>query len=352
MKKSLIAVAVAAALPTIALAQTNVTMYGIADAGIGMQDRGGDAKSAIVVSSGLQSTSRFGIRGTEDLGGGLKAVFNFEAGMRVDDGTAAGLNFTRRSVVGFQGGFGTISLGRDYTPGFTAAGATDVMGYGLYGNYLGYTVVGALNRHGSVFHGIETRASNAVHYMSPNMGGLTVRAMWSVGERTAAPSRGGDIMGVSAVYAGGPLTVQGYYQQLKGINGTSTTNNNQFGIGAGYNFGAFRLTASYAVADPSGDNNKHSGISVGAGVKLGAGEVLAQVIQQKVATGGTEPKSTTIGVAYVHPLSRRTNVYATYGQTRNNSTGNFALRGADETIAPNAVGNDPKAFSVGVRHTF
>ena len=59
-----------------------------------------------------------------------------------------------------------------------------------------------------------------------------------------------------------------------------------------------------------------------------------------------------IGVAYVHPLSRRTNVYATYGQTRNNTTGNFALRGADETIAPNAVGNDPKAFSVGVRHTF
>jgi predicted porin len=114
----------------------------------------------------------------------------------------------------------------------------------------------------------------------------------------------------------------------------------------------FRLTASYAVADPSGDNNKHTGISIGAGVKVGVGEVLVQGIQQKVATGGTEPKSTTIGVAYVHPLSRRTNVYATYGQTRNNTTGNFALRAADETIAPNAVGNDPKAFSVGVRHTF
>ena len=353
MKKSLIAVAVAAALPTIAFAQTNVTMYGIADAGIGMQDRGGDAKSAIVVSSGLQSTSRFGIRGTEDLGGGLKAVFNFEAGMRVDDGTAAGLNFTRRSVVGFETRAGTFLLGRDYTPGFTAGGATDVMGYGLYGNYLGYTVTGALNRQGSLFHGIETRASNALHYISPNMGGLTVRAMWSVGERTAAPSRGGDIMGVSAVYAGGPLTLQGYYQQLKGIDGTGTTNNNQFGVGAGYNFGAFRLTASYAVADPAGNNNKHSGFSVGAGVKVGVGEILGQVIQQKVATGAsTEPKSTTIGVAYVHPLSRRTNVYATYGQTRNNTTGNFALRGADETIAPNAVGNDPKAFAVGVRHTF
>ena len=162
MKKSLLAVAVAAALPTIAFAQTNVTMYGIADAGIGVQDRGGNAKSVVVVSSGLQSTSRFGIRGTEDLGGGLSAVFNFEAGMRVDDGTSGGLNFTRRSVVGFQGGFGTVMLGRDYTPGFTAGGATDIMGYGLYGNWLGFTVVGPLNQFGSSFHGIETRASNGV----------------------------------------------------------------------------------------------------------------------------------------------------------------------------------------------
>ncbi len=145
MKKSLIAVAVAAALPTIALAQTNVTLYGIADGGIGMQDRGGNAKSAIVVSSGTQSTSRFGIRGTEDLGGGMKATFNFESGIRADTGLGspsnAGLDFSRRSVVGLEGSFGSVLLGRDYTPGFSAGGATDVMGYGLYGNYLGYTVV-------------------------------------------------------------------------------------------------------------------------------------------------------------------------------------------------------------------
>ncbi len=352
MKKSLLAVAVAAALPVFAQAQTNVTLYGIGDVGIGMQDPGGNAKSAIKVDSGIQSTSRWGIRGTEDLGGGLKAVFNFEGGMRVDDGTAAGLNFTRRSVVGLQGGFGTISLGRDYTPGFTAAGASDVMGYGLYGNYLGYTVVGALNSHGSVYHGIETRASNAIHYVSNPMGGLTIRAMWSFGERTAAPTRGGDIMGVSGVYAAGPITLQGFYQQLKGVNGTSTTNNNQYGLGGGYNFGAFRLTASYAVADPSGPSNKHSGFSIGAGVKLGAGELLVQGIQQKISTGGTDPKSTTIGVAYTQPLSRRTNVYVTYGQVRNNSTGNFGLRSADNTVAAAAPGADPKGFAVGVRHTF
>ena len=220
---------------------------------------------------------------------------------------------------------------------------------------MGYTVVGALGLHGNPNHGIETRASNSIQYWTPNMGGLQIKAMWSFGERTAAPTRGGDLMGVSGVYSGGPLTLQAYYQQLKRLDvpGTGTTNNNQYGIGAGYNFGAFRLTASYAVADPSGNANKHSGFSVGAGVKVGVGEILGQVIQQKIATGAsTEPKSTTIGVAYVHPLSRRTNVYATFGTTRNNAAGNFALRASDETVAPLATGNDPKAFGVGVRHTF
>lgn len=374
MKKSLIAVAVAAALPTIALAQTNVTLYGLADAGVGVQDKGGANKSQMVVSSGTQNTSRWGIRGTEDLGGGLNAVFNFEAGMKVDTGAPAGpagpsssgMSFDRRSVVGLQGGFGTVLLGRDYTPGFTSTGATDVMAYGLYGNLLTYTVGGALASNGNALHGIETRASNGMHYTSPNMGGLTVRALYSVGfqnssltatnltgERSAAPTRGGHMLGLSGVYAAGPLTAQAYYQQLKGIDGTSTTNNNQYGVGVGYNFGAFRVTANYLVADPAGNNNKHTGISVGAGVKVGTGELLAQFIQQKVATGaGTEPKGTSLGVAYVHPLSRRTNLYASFGMTRNNSAGRFFVRSADETVTVTAAGDDPKGFGVGVRHTF
>jgi len=353
MKKSLIVVAIAAAIPALAQAQSSVTMYGIADAGVMFADKGGTAKSAMVLDSGVQSTSRFGIRGTEDLGGGLSAVFNFEAGMRVDDGTATGLNFTRRSVVGLSGGFGTVVVGRDYTVGFSAGGVADVMGYGLYGNWLGFTVVGALGMHGSAYHGIETRVSNGIHYVSPSMGGLSVRAMYSMGERTAAPTTGGNTMGVAAVYSAGPLSAQGYYQQLKSVNGTSADSNNQYGLGAGYNFGAFRLTAQIGIADPAGANNKHTGMSVGAGIKLGAGELLAQVISQKVATGAaTEPKSTTIGLAFVQPMSKRTNWYVTAGKTSNNAAGNFALRSSDNTVAPTAVGNDPTAFGVGIRHQF
>ncbi len=353
MKKSLLAVAVAAALPVFAQAQTNVTLYGIADAAVGFADRGASTSNAFRVDSGVQSVSRFGLRGTEDLGGGLKAVFNLEAGYKQDDGTAeasgAGL-FQRRAVVGLEGGFGTVLLGRDYTPGFTAGGTTDVMGYGLWGNWLTYTVAGALNGNN---WGIQTRASNGIHYVSPAIaGGLRIRAMYSTGERDVAPKSAGNVLGLAATYGAGPLTAQAYYHQFKRAVGTDAVSDKQMGLGAGYNFGMFRIAGSYNVADPDGANNKHTGYNLGVGVKLGAGELLGQVIQQKVSTGGTDPKATTFGIAYTQPLSKRTNVYATYGQTRNNSTGAFVLRASDITIAPVVAGDDPKAFSVGLRHMF
>jgi predicted porin len=86
-------------------------------------------------------------------------------------------------------------------------------------------------------------------------------------------------------------------------------------------------------------------------VKVGAGEVLAQVMQIKTDVAG-DPKGTAWGLAYVHPLSKRTNLYATYGTTRNNAAGAFPVMGSDQRIAAGAAGADPSAFAVGVRHMF
>ncbi len=359
MKKTLLAVAVAAALPAAAFAQSNVTLYGIADAGVGWNDTDGPGDSnTMVVNSGYQSTSRFGIRGTEDLGSGLKATFNFEAGIDVDTGAtdndavanSPGTFFNRRSVVGLAGGFGEVRLGRDYTPAFSAAGTTDVMGYGLLGNWLTYTAQG----------GIATRASNGIHYTG-TFSGITLRAMYAEGELTdvtgVSDSGGNDAFGLSAVYAGGPLTVQGYYQEVNNIMGDAVK---QMGIGAGYNFGAFRLTLTYGVADADSGatvagGDKLQGLGLGAGLKLGTGELLAQAIQMKVddpVAGGSDPKGTSFGIAYVHPLSKRTNLYATYGMMRNNSTGQFAVLSSDNRVSAGAAGADPKGFAVGVRHLF
>lgn len=344
MKKSLLAVAVAAALPAAAFAQTNVTLYGIADVGMGMLDNdapGGD--STMFVESGVQSTSRVGIRGTEDLGGGLKAMFNIEHGMQYDDGTSdangAGM-WQRRAVVGLSGSWGEVRLGRDYTSGFSAAGATDIMGYGLYGNWLTFTAGSG---------GITTRASNGIHYTSPAIaGGLSIRGFYSFGHSAAeTPDNKPDGYGLAGVYQGGPLVAQLYYQELNDAVGDATK---QMGLGGGWNFGMFRVTGAYGQSEtPAGVKTKAFG--VGGGVKLGAGEFLAQVIQLERDVAG-DPKGTAWGLAYVHPLSKRTNLYATYGSTRNNSAGAFPVMGSDQMVGAAAAGSDPSAFAVGVRHMF
>ena len=355
MKKSLLAVAVAAALPAAAFAQTNVTLYGILDAGVGMVDPDGPgSKSSMVVNSGYQSTSRWGIRGAEDLGGGLRATFNIEAGIDVDTGITDDQNgagtahsagyFQRRSVVGLAGGWGEVRFGRDYTPAFSAAGAGDVMGYGLFGNWLAFTAGAG---------GITTRGSNGLHYTGA-FSGITVRAMYAEGEGTTSATKdSGDAWGLSAVYAGGPLTLLGYYQEVNAAGaapGDATTK--QMGVGGGWNFGAFRVTANYGMADPDG-GQETTALGVGVGVKLGAGELLAQAIQiERDAAAGADPKGTVFGIAYVHPLSKRTNLYATYGMTRNNSTGTFPVLASDNQVAPSAAGADPSGFAVGIRHVF
>lgn len=351
MKKSLLALAVLGAFAGTAAAQTNVTLYGIADAAIGAADRGGQNESNIVhVFSGVQSTSRFGVRGSEDLGNGLRGVFNLEARVGMDDGGHDAQFWQRRAVVGLAGGFGTIVLGRDYTPGFTAAGTTDVMGYGLFNNWLTYTTNG----------GIATRASNGLFYTSPNWGGLTVRGMFAAGETddeyNAAGVRTqkkgtGNAYGLSAVYANGPFTLQGYYQQADGgIN----SDLKQYGIGGQYAFGMFRVALNYGMAEDTRFADEHEGLGVGIGVKVGQGEFLANYIRQEFKS---DEKADSFGIAYVHPLSKRTNLYATYGQLKNKNGGQFGMRAADLFVGGDApysagVNSKPKALAIGIRHMF
>lgn len=386
MKKSLLALAVLGAFAGAAAAQTNVTLYGIADAGIGMADTDAvGGSNNVEVFSGVQSTSRFGVRGSEDLGGGLKATFNLEAGVDFGTGgsdltygvdtdyptTSANINraavktntfWQRRAVVGLAGSFGEVRLGRDYTPGFLAAGVGDVMGYGLFGNWLTFTAQAGTN-------GVATRASNGLHYTG-SFGGVTLRAMYATGEAndsvdwtyndgtTGTPKGHGDAYGLSAVYAAGPLQVAAYYQVLEtvdvvgGIAGTTTSNTNQWGIGGQYNFGMFRVSANYGVADP--DNGvEHTGMGIGLGVKLGAGEVLAQYIQQDLdVAGGADPEGKSFGLAYVHPLSKRTNLYASYGKVKNDDGGRFGLRYSQSVVGAGGNDRDPSAFAVGIRHMF
>ena len=335
MRYNFAVAALLASIPFAAVAQTNVTLYGIADVSVAAEDNGTD--HVVKLSSGNQSSSRLGFRGTEDLGGGLKAFFNLEAGISLDTGAAADAAlFGRRSIVGLEGGFGTLVLGREYTPiAAGVAAATDILGQSFFGGNLSAFTTGRLTR----------RSSNSVNYKTPSFGGVKASLVYGLGEKNTGPS--GDLLGLAVDYASGPLFLGAGYHTIKRV---ATGDDKEYAVGAAYNFGAFDVKANYLVADQDGANNKFEQFNIGVSVGVGTGRLYGNLQQNR--EGGA--KGNGFAVTYSYPLSKRTNFYTSYAALRNNATGVFGLNssGTNVTPAKTALGTDPSVFTVGMRHTF
>jgi predicted porin len=332
--------ALIAATPLFAASQTNVTLYGIVDVAVESANAGNPDGRHTLINSGDQSTSRFGFRGAEDLGNGLKAIFNLEGGLAADTGVSdsSGL-FQRRAVVGLEGAFGTVTLGREYSPIASVAGATDEFGQGFYGSNLSAFGSGRATR----------RLANSVNYRSAAWNGLKLLATYSAGEKTTGPS--GDLKGVGVEYTLGSLYLGAAYHTLKRV---TTGDDKEYGAGAAYTFselGGFEIKANYLAADPDGPNNKFQEYNLGAGYPIGAGKILVNLQQDKLANGA---KGNAWALAYTYSLSKRTNLYASYASMNNNGRANFGLSSSANNLAPasSSLGGDPSVFAVGLRHTF
>ena len=339
MQGKLLVAALFASLPLIASAQSSVTVYGVADAAIAREDTGAVNGSRTIVASGNQSTSRVGFRGTEDIGGGLKAMFNLEAGVALDTGVGdtAGL-FSRRAVVGLEGKFGLITIGREYSPIADIAGATDINGQGFYGTNL--------NSFGSASNRLTRRLSNSVNYKSPTMSGVKVAAAYSAGETPTGASL--NLMGVSASYTIGNLLLgAGYHNVERQLSG----DDKEMIVGAAYKMGAIEFKGNYMSADPTGANNQYEQINAGASYTFGANKVFGNFQRNELENGA---RGNGFSLAYAYTLSKRTNVYAAYANISNNNLGVFAISSAGSSVVPpaTAFGADPKAFTMGVRHSF
>jgi predicted porin len=337
MKFTYLAAALLSTLPLFAQAQTNVTIYGVMDAAIAVEDSdapGEDRRT--VINSGNQSSSRIGFRGTEDLGNGLKALFNIEAGVALDTGAADSALFGRRAVVGLQGAFGTLTVGREYSPIAAVAAASDILGQGMYGSNLSAFGTNRLTR----------RLANSVNYKSDAMSGFTVNAAYSAGERSVEPS--GDLMGVSLEYKNGGLYLGGGYHVLERL---ATGDDKEYAFGAGYSFGAFEIKGNYMVADQTGANNEYKNTNLGAAYTTGPNKFFLNFQQQKLESGA---KGNTVSLAYTYSLSKRTNIYTTYAQLRNNARGVFGISSSSVALTPpaTALGADPSVFTLGLRHSF
>jgi predicted porin len=336
MQVKLLAVALLASIPLAASAQSSVTVYGVMDAAIAKEDTGAANGKRTAVNSGNQSSSRFGFRGTEELGNSLKAVFNVEGGFALDTGVGDTALFGRRAVVGLTGGFGSLMIGREYTPIADVAKETDVLGQGFYGSNLSAFGSGKLTR----------RISNSVNYKSNAMAGFKLGAAYAAGEVNTGPS--GNLMGVSAEYNNGGFYVGGGYHTFERV---VTGDDKEMIVGAGFKFGAFEVKGNYIKADPTGANNQFEQMNLGGAWGVAAHKVFANYQTNELETGA---KGHGVTLAYTYALSKRTNVYASYATLSNNSKGLFGLTSAGTSITPPATapGADPKALSLGVRHTF
>lgn len=342
MLAKLIVAMLTTGIPVVAIAQGSVTVYGLVDAGVASEDIGAPGTRKSLLVGGTQGQSRIGFRGVEDLGGGLKALFNIESGIKLDTGEAGSTTafWARRSIVGLEGSFGLVTLGREYTPVAQVAGATDPLGHGFYGTDLNAFDDTARDR-------VIRRASNTVNYKTPSFAGFFGRAVYGFGEQSVSPKLG-DLIGLSVEYSKDALYAGAAYQQIeRDVAG----DDKQFIAGAGYNFGAYHLKANYISADPTGSANKFQQVNVGVSMGIGQGRLLTSVQWNKGENGA---KATGFGATYSYNLSKRTNAFLSYGTLRNNELGRFGLYSATSKLTPSAtqLGADPSGLVLGMQHRF
>ena len=334
MNKTMTTLAVAAltASAAPALAQSSVTLFGVIDLAARSVDNGISQKQ--LAASGL-SSSRLGFRGTEDLGGGLKANFWIEGAINADDGNASGQTWQRRSTIGLQGSFGEVRFGRQKNP------------TGLNWEQLdpfSDTGLGASSRMQQAFtvpvgggYASFPRSSNSISYDTPGTTGFFGTAFVAAGEGAA----GNKYIGGRVGYRAGPLLALVAYATTEV---TGSIDAKMLNFGATYDLKTFKLFGMYSTTDVGPADQKNWLL----GVSAPFGKTTVRASYQEVDGGGTisnrSGKHATIGADYA--LSRRTAVYANYSKISNTNT-NFVV-----AAGPTRAGSGSSGYEVGLRHSF
>jgi len=377
VQKKLIALAVAGLASSAAFAQSNVTVYGIADVYYGHASFSG-LNSQNTIGSGGLSGSRLGFKGVEDLGNGLKALFTLEYALAVDDNkgvgsgnggaslTAGSSNTARQQFAGLTGGFGTVVAGRLQTAGYDFSAATNVF-HGTAINPLltvqknlsntlsGLEVAGSLLSQNS-------RANNAVAYISPDFNGFKVAYNHArLTENTNVAGGTGDDSSANLLrgwYDNGPLHLDAIYSKIaaKSVVTTTGTDISEWGLGVGYDFGVVALKASYQSSkDELVSDEKNKAWQVSAAVPVStAGKVLFGYAKNTInSVNDADTKSYTL--AYTHSLSKRTTLYTGIQHVTNDNGARVSTAGITNGGAGNALGDlggSGNLFVGGINHAF
>jgi predicted porin len=356
MKKSLLALAVLGAFAGVASAQSWVKVDGTVDLSAKYVKNDGSGKRYSLSQDGINS-SQLRFSGREDLGGGLWAGFNLNAGVNADTGSMNSQFFNRRATVSLGGGFGEIRLGRDYTPTFWNNTIFDAFGTNGLGDSSHVLQMAT---------GTFVRANNAIQYFLPsNIGGVYGQFMAAASEGASGPNPygvvGGSVganpgryIGGRVGFAAGPFDIAGAYATQRLDNTATQPSQKTMNIGASYDLGVAKLmgyfnrdTLSFGAVD-----RKENRFSLSAVVPIGQGEVHAGYDYSKLNSSGTNFKIDQIKVGYVYNLSKRTALYTNVSRLNNkNNSQNSVTSGTAQTAAPTPAGKSQGA-EFGLRHFF
>lgn len=346
MKQKIIAAAVLAACSAAVQAQTNnLTLYGLIDTTVRYstnENAAGDHKTQ--VTDGVLTGSRWGVRGSEDLGGGLKALTVLESGFAPDTGTSlqGGRLFGRQAFVGLDGAAGRVLLGRQYTVAHDALGSFEAFSFAnnaIVGYQLAYTGL---------------RYDNTVKY-TQSIGPVTLSAGYTAGETAG----GSGAKAASAMYASGPAQFGVVYQRTDNVSSAyfgavpaaQASKQSVWGMGGSYQFEPVKLFLGYTNNKLDGANYKNDVLYASFYATLTpALHLLGTVHYDKLKSPDADGIRLTSALMLDYYLSKRTDVYVEVDYTK--------LKDAWIALAANAAGatmfgRDKRAgLMLGVRHRF
>ncbi len=375
MNKKIIALAVASLASGVAVAQTNVTMYGVVDnmyvwskgnAGIG----GGTNKFSGLNGGGGTAGNRLGFKGEEALGNGLKAVFTLEYGLNLDNNEGigtSGLN-ARQQFVGLSSNWGTVALGRQYAPGFNATANNDAL------EATDMSVQSSLSVYAgnSITPNSPARYNNAITYTSNSMAGFTASAIYGFGETRdqfgtfnsnfVSTTDNGKI-GLGLNYANGPINLDAVYQSRQNVKLTLPAvvgegdDINEWYVGGSFDFKVVKAYASYQTLNNQNrsllvsDNNIWT---VGLSAPLGNGVFGISYGKLSVENRNMpDGDSWGWGAMYQYNLSKRTALYAAYTYFDNDRYSvPVQTQVAGDGFGIGALGESNYTLGAGIRHSF
>lgn len=326
--KKLLTLAVAAAFAAPLAASANPIVYGRINVNLVQEDYDSRDSDAWDVQN---NSSRVGVKGSEDLGNGLSAIYQFEFGVDASDsGDLSG----RLAYAGITGGFGTFAMGRQWTPYYGSVDKSDIfLTNDMNDEYLGLTRVG-----------------NAVAYVTPNFNGLSgkVALVIDEGGDEALPGEDfADWWNVSVDYDNGPLSVGTSYLAASSddLIGDDAA---LWGLAAKYNFGMFALIGQYETLTGVDDVDADAWAILGE-VYLGNNTLRAKYGQQNFEAGSDEWEPENWVIEAEHNFSKRTRVFVSY----EDSEGYAGLTSLGDYLDGDFSSMDEhKRFGIGIRHDF